>query len=241
MATPRRRAASLPARSSSWLTARTRSTPWSSSKARRARRRSRATQRAHRRCRAPADCDARAPVSGATRGNAALPAVTRGAVTGKMETPDKRQRRAVITHVTCAPRSSSRNRAMARSSSWLSSTMKVGCSRERRRRSARKERTPIARRPETHRQHLAQGPRVPGAHPKPMRRRPGNRAALDDRAHRRASICRFHPVRRARADKAAPDPRCARGWRAPPRDRAAERDEEERGSANAGARRQGTQ
>ena len=41
----------------------------------------------------------KSPVSGATRGKALLPLVTRGAVTGKIDTPERRQRRAVMTQV----------------------------------------------------------------------------------------------------------------------------------------------
>ena len=56
-------------------------------------------------------------VSGATRGNAVRPEVTRGAVTGKIKTPASRQRRAVMTNVARVPESSSSNLAMAASSS----------------------------------------------------------------------------------------------------------------------------
>ena len=64
----------------------------------------------------------RARVRPATRGKALRPEVTSGAVTGKMRTPARRQRRAVMTNVAGVSVSASRKRAMARSSSWLSST-----------------------------------------------------------------------------------------------------------------------
>ncbi len=57
-------------------------------------------------------------------------------MTGKMETPATRQRRAVMTQVTGSSRRPSSSSATARSCSWLSSTMSISPSARRRLRSA---------------------------------------------------------------------------------------------------------
>ena len=65
-------------------------------------------------------------VRAATAGKAFRRACTSGAITGKIDTPDRRQRRAVINQVTGTPSSASRKRAMALSFSWLSRTTSIG-------------------------------------------------------------------------------------------------------------------
>ena len=66
------------------------------------------------------------PVSARTDGKAARRACTRGATTGKIAMPDRRQRRAVSSHVTGVPSRRSRTRALARSFSCLSSMSSMG-------------------------------------------------------------------------------------------------------------------
>ena len=116
-------------------------------------------------------------VSAATRGKALRPAVASGGTTGKISTPDSRQRRAVTTQVTGQPpAASSRKRASARSFSWLSSTTRLrpaaaSAAASRRMRRARRGGIVVAGRAghaQPPGQHLEQRGGVPGPHPQPV-------------------------------------------------------------------------
>ena len=113
------------------------------------------------------------PESGASsRGDARegpfRPEVTSGAVTGNTRTPASKQRRAVMTNVARVPASASRRRAMARSSSWLSRTMRRSPPPSSKRAQLGDEAPPLARRTEADREHLPERAEVPGAHAEPV-------------------------------------------------------------------------